>query len=82
MGPYPWSLKQRLISRHGHLSNAAVGRFLRTDYDGRARHLILAHLSEHNNLPELALGAHRTASGRDYPVHLAGREGVSPLLEV
>lgn len=54
VGPYPWSLKQRLMSRHGHLSNAAVARFIREQYDGAAQQLILAHLSGRNNHPEIA----------------------------
>lgn len=54
MGGYPWSLKERLMSRHGHLSNAAVSRFLAGPYDGRASHLVLAHLSSQNNHPEIA----------------------------
>lgn len=53
-GPYPWSVKQRVLSRVGHLSNDATAEFLAEQYDGHARHLILAHLSESNNLPELA----------------------------
>src|SRR6266545_4946520 len=36
VGPYPWSLKQRLMGRYGHLSNAAVGKFIREQYDGIA----------------------------------------------
>lgn len=54
VGPYPWNLKQRLMGRYGHLSNAAVGRFLREQFDGLAEHLLLAHLSSKNNHPELA----------------------------
>jgi phosphoribosyl 1,2-cyclic phosphodiesterase len=54
VGPYPWNLKQRLMSRHGHLSNTAVGQFIRERYDGRAEHVVLAHLSSQNNHPELA----------------------------
>jgi phosphoribosyl 1,2-cyclic phosphodiesterase len=54
VGPYPWSLKQRLTGRYGHLSNTAVARFLRERYDGHAEHLVLAHLSSRNNHPELA----------------------------
>lgn len=54
MGPYPWNLKQRLMSRLGHLSNTAVGRFLREQYDGQAQRLILAHISSKNNHPEVA----------------------------
>jgi len=53
-GPYPWSVKQRVLSRVGHLSNDAASAFLEEVYDGTATHLILAHLSESNNLPELA----------------------------
>jgi phosphoribosyl 1,2-cyclic phosphodiesterase len=53
-GPYPWSVKQRVLSRVGHLSNDATAEFLSKGYDGHAEYLILAHLSESNNLPELA----------------------------
>jgi phosphoribosyl 1,2-cyclic phosphodiesterase len=54
VGPYPWTLKQRLMGRYGHLSNTAVGKFIREQYDGRASHMVLAHLSERNNHPEIA----------------------------
>ena len=54
MGPYPWSLKERLMGRHGHLSNSAVAQFLGGPYDGQAEHIILAHLSSKNNHPEIA----------------------------
>jgi phosphoribosyl 1,2-cyclic phosphodiesterase len=53
-GPYPWSVKQRVLSRVGHLSNDAAAEFLLRDYDGGAHTIVLAHLSESNNLPELA----------------------------
>jgi phosphoribosyl 1,2-cyclic phosphodiesterase len=53
-GPYPWAVKQRVMSRVGHLSNDALADFLTTDYDGGAEFLILAHLSEQNNHPEIA----------------------------
>ncbi|MGQ9897801.1 MAG: MBL fold metallo-hydrolase [Acidobacteriota bacterium] len=53
-GPYPWELKQRIGSRLGHLSNEGMARFLREDFDGAADHIILAHLSQHNNHPALA----------------------------
>ena len=54
IGPYPWNLKQRLIGRYGHLSNTAVSRFIREQYDGMAEHVLLAHLSSKNNHPEIA----------------------------
>lgn len=53
-GPYPWSVKQRVLSRVGHLSNLATAEFLQNDYDGRATFIVLGHLSESNNAPELA----------------------------
>jgi phosphoribosyl 1,2-cyclic phosphodiesterase len=66
-GPYPWSVKQRVGSPDGHLSNQKLAKFLRDDYDGGASYIVLAHLSEQNNHPEIArkeaeeaLGARRT----------------------
>jgi phosphoribosyl 1,2-cyclic phosphodiesterase len=64
-GPYPWQVKQRVLSRVGHLSNDATAEFLETSYDGQATYVILGHLSESNNLPELArVTAERALSGR------------------
>jgi phosphoribosyl 1,2-cyclic phosphodiesterase len=56
MGPYPWYIKQRVMSRTGHLSNTIVSEFLADAevFDGRAQHLVLAHLSEQNNNPDVA----------------------------
>jgi phosphoribosyl 1,2-cyclic phosphodiesterase len=63
-GPYPWSVKQRVLSRVGHLSNEAAATFLEDEYDGQAAYVILAHLSESNNLPELArVTAERALNG-------------------
>lgn len=62
-GPYPWSVKQRVMSRVGHLSNSALADFLVTDYDGNASFIVLAHLSEQNNHPEIARGAVEKALG-------------------
>ena len=61
VGPYPWALKQRVMSRRGHLSNDLVAGYLAGGFDGTARHLILAHLSEKNNLPDLAMLSARRA---------------------
>ena len=63
VGPYPWSVKQRVGSPTGHLSNEKLAKFLCTEYDGNASYLVLAHLSELNNHPELALGAAEKALG-------------------
>jgi phosphoribosyl 1,2-cyclic phosphodiesterase len=62
-GPYPWSVKQRVMSRVGHLSNEALAEFFASDYDGEATYVVLAHLSEQNNHPELARGAAEKALG-------------------
>jgi phosphoribosyl 1,2-cyclic phosphodiesterase len=62
-GPYPWSVKQRVLSRVGHLSNAAAAEFLMREYDGGAHTIVLGHLSEQNNLPELARLAAEQAIG-------------------
>jgi phosphoribosyl 1,2-cyclic phosphodiesterase len=51
---YPWELKQRILSRTGHLSNEDVAEWLRDGFDASARHIILAHLSQRANNPYLA----------------------------
>jgi phosphoribosyl 1,2-cyclic phosphodiesterase len=71
-GPYPWSVKQRVLSRVGHLSNNATADFLQNDYDGGAAWIILGHLSESNNAPELArLAAEQALSS--HPTLLGNR---------
>ncbi len=63
VGPYPWSVKQRVMSRVGHLSNESLAQFFARDYDGGASYIVLAHLSEQNNHPEIALRAAENALG-------------------
>jgi len=48
-GPYPWSLKRRIRGDLGHLSNEQGAKLLQRVLHGGLRHLVLAHLSEHNN---------------------------------
>jgi phosphoribosyl 1,2-cyclic phosphodiesterase len=67
-GPYPWSVKQRVLSRVGHLSNEATAEFLQKDYDGGAAWIVLGHLSESNNLPELARMTAERALGDRLPL--------------
>jgi phosphoribosyl 1,2-cyclic phosphodiesterase len=71
-GPYPWSVKQRVLSRVGHLSNHATAEFLQKDYDGGAAWIVLGHLSESNNAPELARLAAEQALGNQ-PTLLGNR---------
>lgn len=49
----PWSLKQRIMGRHGHLSNDASGELIRKILHARTRHLVLAHASEDCNCPQI-----------------------------
>ncbi|HSE30895.1 MAG TPA: MBL fold metallo-hydrolase [Pyrinomonadaceae bacterium] len=51
---YPWELKQRILSRLGHLSNEDVADWLRDGFDGSAKYIVLAHLSLRANNPYLA----------------------------
>jgi phosphoribosyl 1,2-cyclic phosphodiesterase len=53
VGPYPWAVKQRVMSRVGHLSNHAMADFLIDDLDSSTHQLVLGHLSEHNNHPAI-----------------------------
>ena len=70
VGPYPWHVKQRVMSRTGHLSNHAVSEFLAdggplgSGFDGHARWIVLAHLSEINNNPYVARQFAEEALGR------------------
>lgn len=53
-GEYPWHLKQRVKSKHGHLSNNQAVGVISQIVHPDLKNLILAHLSENNNLPDLA----------------------------
>jgi phosphoribosyl 1,2-cyclic phosphodiesterase len=84
-GPYPWSLKQRVAGRHGHLSNREAADGLPELLSDRLRWVVLYHLSRTNNLPGLAAatlgevldrercGARLAVTEQDHP---------SPWLEV
>lgn len=63
VGPYPWSVKQRVMSRVGHLSNESLAQFFAEYYDGGASYIVLAHISQENNHPEIALRAAENALG-------------------
>lgn len=56
-GEYPYPLKQRVGGRLGHLSNAEAGALLARLDNSRLQHIVAAHLSQKNNLPELAVAA-------------------------
>lgn len=54
-GPYPFHLQQRILSDYGHLSNEAASETALALVRSGTEHIALGHLSEHNNLPEIAL---------------------------
>ncbi|MDD3618374.1 MAG: MBL fold metallo-hydrolase [Desulfobulbaceae bacterium] len=62
-GPYPLRLQQRVLSGQGHLANEDAGSLLNRLAGGVLQYVVLAHLSEINNLPELALRAARNGLG-------------------
>ncbi len=62
-GPYPYPLKQRILSDHGHLSNEACGALAASLAKSGTREIVLGHLSRENNRPERALEAVRACVG-------------------
>ncbi len=80
-GPYPPDLKQRILSRYGHLSNESGAEFARYLADNGTSRLMLAHLSEINNTPELAYRASSNAlADISDKVELAVAEPAVPVL--
>mgnify|MGYP001766092616 CR=1 FL=1 len=78
-GPYPWPLKERINGPQGHLSNSDAAGFLAKRLGSRCRTVVLAHLSEVNNHPEVARMAAEPALARagrgDVRLEIATREG-------
>jgi phosphoribosyl 1,2-cyclic phosphodiesterase len=68
---YTWDLKQRIFSKTGHLSNEDLADWLTSDFDGSARHLVLAHLSQRANEPHLARLTAETALRMRAPLFAA-----------
>jgi len=82
-GPYPDRLKRRIAGPYGHLSNAEAARLLAASLGTSLRRLVLAHLSEVNNTPQLALDAARAVvDGRDISVGVAPQHHPTGWLKV
>jgi len=81
-GPYPPFLKARIRGVGGHLSNLEAAELVRGCGRHRPKWVALAHLSEQNNDPQVALETHRRHLGDGYPLHVAGRYRASQLLRV
>ena len=82
----PWPVKQRIMSRHGHLSNAAAAGVIEQLLPGKIERVVLGHLSRDCNSPELAVGAVRNRlaelGANDVEVVCAGQREITPRLAV
>ncbi len=78
-GPYPPYLKARIRGAGGHLSNEESAQLVRM-CAGRHAWIALAHLSEQNNHPDVALNTYRNILGLGQDLTVAGRYGVSEVL--
>lgn len=85
-GSYPEALKRRILGDMGHLSNDMTALFAERLVGSAVRTMLLGHLSENNNLPELALGAVggrlRSRGCSDIAVAVAGQHCASAVYEV
>ena len=88
-GPYPVHLQERIRGTRGHLSNEMGGELAAWAAEQGAERVVLAHLSQKNNCPELAMEAARRAlgalglrCGKDVEVLAAPRSGITGWFEV
>ncbi len=77
-GQYPYYLKTRIQSDHGHLGNLQAAVFLSNNINEHLSHICLAHLSKNNNTPDKALQALMDAL-KERGIHLNGRPAISVL---
>jgi phosphoribosyl 1,2-cyclic phosphodiesterase len=82
----PWPVKQRIQSRHGHLSNVAAASVIEQLLPGKIERVVLGHLSRDCNTPALATGAVRALlekCGRhDIEVYCADQRELSPRFRI
>ncbi|MDA8234361.1 MAG: MBL fold metallo-hydrolase [Clostridia bacterium] len=88
-GPYPWNLKKRILSQKGHLSNISAGHILADLCSGTTQQVVLAHLSQENNEPDLAyttvaeiMEKKGCAIGRQVDMAVAPRGGPGPVYDL
>ena len=83
---YPWSIKQRISGRLGHLSNKESANLIAELFKGRKAKVILGHLSENTNTPELAAAAVETALrnnvNKSHEIYHAPREGLGGIFNL
>jgi phosphoribosyl 1,2-cyclic phosphodiesterase len=81
-GRYPYVLKKRIRGPGGHIANREAAELVARHATSRLQWLCLAHLSEENNTPELALATHRAALGDALPIVVARRYEATPPMTV
>ena len=88
-GPYPYPLKQRVLSDFGHLSNDNCGKILGDVITDTLKYIFLGHLSKENNTPALAfetvksrLEAEGVVIGGDVNMYVAPRYGVKRIIRI
>ena len=89
-GGYPYYLKRRILGDKGHLSNELSGQLLGRLLHNQFKHVLLGHLSQENNFPELAFETVKLEvtlgdnpyKGSDFPMQVASRDEVSPLITI
>lgn len=88
-GSYPYDLKRRILSGHGHLCNEDAGSFCVELAKKGTRHIVLGHLSKENNFPELALRCSELSlraagiePGEDLRLDVAKRDEVTGIFAV
>ena len=90
VGPYPYYLKQRVLSNRGHLSNELTGRLLCNILHDKLKYIMLGHLSKENNYDELARETVKLEvtmgntpfKGEDLPLMVAKRDTMSSILDI
>lgn len=89
-GPYAYSLKRRILSDRGHLCNENCGRFVASLLNDSFESIMIGHLSEVNNLPELAYESVKNEitmapckyEGLDFPIYVAKRNEISNIIDL
>ena len=90
VGPYPYSLKKRILGDRGHLSNELSGKLLCRLLHDRMQTVVLGHLSKENNLPELAFETVRVElimadtgyRPEDFSIKVASRSQMSEIIHI
>ncbi len=87
-GEYPYALKQRILSDTGHLSNKAASEAAFRLVEGGTKHIMLGHLSDKNNTPEIAqmvtysyLTDRGVNIGKDVTLQVAGRYNITEFTD-